>query len=207
LHEELADPRATTLAMLRLTRTFAVQMVGNFGWLDTPAPKVTTALWFALWGSVVLAGLVLATPRRRLGLVAALGAVIAAPIALQIPVAVSAGIVWQGRYTLPLMVGVPVIAAACVSGAMYKATRVNASVVRAATGVAIVAHVLAFYWAARRYAVGLEGPLLTSEPAWRSPISFLPAVGLYTATMLCLGWFVWSAVRSRPDTDPMVVDG
>src|SRR5207253_3606760 len=87
------------------------QMVGKFGWLDTSSPTLTYMFWTAAIGLVVLLALGFAS-RRDAGLVAALVALtIAVPVAIDSSQARRVGLGWQGRWTLPFAVGVPIIAA------------------------------------------------------------------------------------------------
>jgi Predicted membrane protein (DUF2142) len=84
-------------------------MVGYFGWVDTPAPGLTLVLWTAALG--VLVALAISFARRRVALVIAglLGMIILVPELLEYIEARTFGFGWQGRYTLPLAVGLPIL--------------------------------------------------------------------------------------------------
>jgi hypothetical protein len=81
------------------------QMVGWFGWLDTPPPLAVHLAWAA--ALLVLLGLALRrAPARPVALVALLAvAVLAVPVILEARSISEVGYFWQGRYTLPLAVG------------------------------------------------------------------------------------------------------
>jgi hypothetical protein len=180
LFPEFAAPRLVAAVMLLATPALVDQMIGNFGWLDTSAPYPTILVWYATVSALLLVALVQRGQRRaRIGILAVLAAVVLVPIALTIPTAEAAGIVWQGRYTLPLAVGLAplsVLLLAPLRGEVASMLDRLATLSVCAVG---VAHVGAFYWAARRYAEGSEGLWVTVDPRWGSPLGFLPAVALY----------------------------
>ena len=85
------------------------QMVGYFAYLEAPPPKSLLVVWGVLGGVAVLGALALGTWRQRLVLVALMVAAFAFTV---VPEAISAhrfGYIWQGRYTLPVAVGIPIL--------------------------------------------------------------------------------------------------
>lgn len=187
LYPQFSAPRLVVAVMLLATPSFLEQMIGDYGWLDTPSPFPTTQAWSAVTATVVL--IALAMPgfrRRRAALVALLALVVAVPIALSIPTAEAAGIIWQGRYVLPLAVGVPLLAVPLLATASRPTALLWRRMAVFMIALLAIGHVFAFYWAARRYAVGAEGVWLTLHPDWSSPIGFLPAVALYTLLVAAL---------------------
>ncbi len=205
LYPQYANPVAAARVLLGFTNAYLHQMIGEFGWLDAPAPPVTTLLWFVAIGSLLLVSLAIrGRIRGSLTIVVASLAVFAAPFVLQIPTAVDAGIIWQGRYALPAAVGVPMVASAVLSrapAAVVETTRVMTGWI---VGGLAVAHVSAFLWASRRYSEGLDGELLTGRPEWSSPIGYLSGVGIYTLVVALLSWLAWRDLRteSSPQTAP-----
>lgn len=196
---------ATTVAKIVLgdTNQYLQQMVGDFGWLDAPSPPLTTTLWAVAAGSLLLVALAVAGwSRRGVALVLAALVVVGAPVALQIPTAVNTGIVWQGRYTLPVAVGVPMVAAVALTGGPSGLDDLVRRIARWVVPTIAVAHVAAFWWAARRYAVGLTGQLITGSPQWSSPIGYVTAVALYALVVGAVGGAVWWSLRPsrQPDT-------
>lgn len=196
LYPQYASPLRVGRAVLSETYAYTLQMIGDFGWLDAPSPPVTTVVWFVVAGALVLVTLAAPLRRRvRLALFLSILVVVGAPVALQIPTAVDTGIIWQGRYTLPVAVGVPVVAAIAftsVPGPLDDLVRRMARWVVPAVG---VAHVAAFWWALRRYSVGLNGQLITRSPAWTSPLGYLSAVALYTAVVAAVAGAAWLSLR------------
>jgi hypothetical protein len=131
------------------------EAIGVLGWLDTFAPSWVYVLWVAAFGLAV--GVALAVGAGRAALLAAavlaVGAVL--PWFLELVQGNDSGTYWQGRYTLPLLVGAPITLA--VAG---RATRPAAAVDRVAVTLVVAATVVPVVaaWAAvRRWAVGVEG--------------------------------------------------
>ncbi len=105
-----AGPVQIATIMLDRTFEFAVGYVSFLGWLDTPGPPGTLAVWATLIiGSIVVA-LSVADRAGRITVACLTAAVIFLPALLQIPLAKDVGLIWQGRYILALVV---VLVTAC----------------------------------------------------------------------------------------------
>jgi len=195
VHPELAAPRLVAAVMLLSTEVFVEQMIGNFGWLDTAAPYPTVLGWVASAATLLLVAV--ATPigaRLRAAIVALGAAVLLVPIALTIPTAQAAGIVWQGRYVLPLAVGLPLLAGLLLGDIRGEVGRLLDRVHTLTILLLGAAHVAAFYWAARRYAEGLDGLWGTLTPEWNPPLGFVPAVAMYVVLIAACGVLAWRAI-------------
>ena len=206
---QYGNPLRVVRAVLSLTNAYTLQMIGDFGWLDAPSPPLTTALWLVAAGALLLVTLAAPLDRRvRAAFMLAALVVVGAPVALQIPTAVDTGIIWQGRYTLPVAVGVPMLAAVGLTftrGPLHELVRRMARWIVPALA---IAHVAAFWWAMRRYSVGLNGRFLTLSPAWSSPLGYLSAVALYALVIAAVAAVAWRSLRpsgtpanSRPTAD------
>lgn len=200
LHPEFAQPRLVIAVMLLSTQTFIEQTIGNFGWLDTEAPFPTVLAWFAAASALLfLAFAAPAARRAKLAVVLLAGAVILVPIALTVPTAEAAGIVWQGRYALPLALGLPLLGGLLVSPVTGDAGRLLDRVHALTIPLLALGHLTAFYWAARRYAEGADGDWLSFSPEWSSPLGFVPAVGLFSLVVAALAWETWRSLRRTAD--------
>jgi hypothetical protein len=120
----------------------------------------------------LLVGLGLALGRRRLAIAIAtlLGLIVLVPALLEFIEAERFGFGWQGRYTLPLAVGLPILCGYTL--AQEPARVLQRGRLTTVLGVAfVVAHLLAFWQNMRRYTVGSDGPLLfwTDADSWRWP--------------------------------------
>jgi len=196
LYPAFADPRTVVLSVVGKGSEYLLNMIGDYGWLDAPSPPVTFIAWYAMVGAVLLLAFSAARPaRRRLALLLLVLGVAGAPLALQVPTAVDTGLIWQGRYALPLAVGVPVLAALVVGVDRRPEGELLRRVARGALPVVLVGHVAAFYWASRRYAEGLTGEVVTLHPDWSSPIGYLTGTALYAALATALAWFAWRSYR------------
>lgn len=204
LFPQYAGPLTVARTVLANTHQYLQQMVGDFGWLDAPSPAVTTTAWAVAVGSLLLVAIAFAGwSRPGIALTLAAIVVVAGPVALQIPTAVNTGIVWQGRYTLPFAVGVPMVAAVALGSRPSGLEELLRRVARWIVPVVAVAHVAAFWWAARRYAVGLSGHLLTRSPQWSSPVGYLSAVALYAVVVSAAALGVWWSLRRPAPRDPV----
>ena len=163
------------------------QGVGNFGWLDTPAPRFTLAIWATLCVALVAAVVLAGSKRALLSVLLALLASFIVPVASLIAAARSYGYIGQGRYFLAIWVSVPIVAAGFVgldarsrvalpfgvarpSGVALQSGVALPSGVAVRSGLALRPRVAigalvasgqtaAYYWALRRYTVGTRGPL------------------------------------------------
>jgi hypothetical protein len=172
------------------------EAIGVLGWLDTFAPAWVYVLWVAAFGLAVGVALAVGAGRAALlaGAVLVVGAVL--PWFLELVQGNDSGTYWQGRYTLPLLVGAPIALAVAARATLPAAAvdRVAVTLVVAATVVPVVTA-----WAAvRRWAVGVEG---TWAP-WRwdtydAPVPPLVALVVLTLASAALGVAVLLAA-ARP---------
>jgi predicted membrane protein DUF2142 len=169
------------------------QMVGVFGWLDTPAPNATFLIWLLAVGALVGLAVVFASRRWLVAMLAAFAATAVLPPLLEASQARDVGFQWQGRYTLPLAVGIPVLAAFSVpAGAPLVRRRIGIGLTVALS----LASWLAYAQALRRYAVGANGTLLFFKgAAWTPPIA---SVVLLVAYLAAAGGFIWYSSVATP---------
>ncbi len=191
---------------LRLTEYRLRQGIGNFGWLNTPVPEAIFALWTAVVAAVVAAGLYLSSRCRR-ALPVLVIAIIAMPIILESPRIDTIGTYWQGRYWLPLLIGVPLVAASQVSARKRASDRTVAVTVLALGFVLAIAQVWAFVAALDRYEYGLgAGPHTIGR--WAPPGGSELVIGLFVFGIVllqgftvfnCIGRGPTSRIRPAPD--------
>jgi hypothetical protein len=115
-----------------------------------------------------------------------IGLTLALPIASDFMLRSRVGFQWQGRYTLAIATGIPVLAAFAVGFGEItsaKRRRVGWSLV---VGLG-AAQVLAFAQALRRYSVGADGKLwFFTDPRWTPPVPGLVLVLVFTAAIFAL---------------------
>lgn len=178
------------------------QAIGVFGWLDTRMSRPAYVLWKAILAVLVVLAVTVARRRQRLvvaGLVMA-GAVVTLGVAvLNRPTGFGA----QGRYVLPFLVAVPLVAGETLfAGGLRPAFRPRWFPLAVAATAAVV-QADAWYTNARRYAVGLPGPLLfLGRSEWAPPLGWvfwMVVVGLGTGLLAVAGL---AGVNRSPVTAP-----
>jgi len=187
-------PALGLIESLRRWPRLGREAVGLFGANALPAPRAVLWVWAAVTVGVLAAGWWGATRRGRtvLAAVAAVGFVLTTGAdGFNLP---PIGFDWQGRYGLPLYVGLPILAGhLAASATARRAAAQTARLDRAArVGVVLLAaaQVVAFVAVARR--VGMGDPSgwevldFVTRPVWSPPLP--PALGLaaFTAGMVTL---------------------
>lgn len=162
------------------------EVVGVFGWLDTAlAPREYT---FYIAAAVFLLGM-LATAvdtRHLLGLAVLVAAAYVVPIAIQAAQWNSVGPVWQGRYTIPLLLLVTMMAAMVASERSDDAFAWRLAVVGVpVTGLLAYVHVRAYFTQLRRNVGGVGGGAF--DGAWEPPLTAELQLGLYVV-LVALTW-------------------
>lgn len=189
------QPAAAILeTSLGRSSVYLQDMVGIFGWLDTSSPLATYVCWYAL---VALVGLLAAVVARRrqayvLGLLAA--AIVVVPVVACAVEAHRFGYVWQGRDTLPLAVGLPVVSGALLGRSAF--ARFGGRLTAIIGAVVVLAQVGAFAEALRRYAVGTSGADVGFlwQPAWHPPVGLAVLLGAEVVVLVASAALVQSAV-------------
>jgi hypothetical protein len=160
-------------------------MLGVLGWLDTEIPVVAqTAISVVLVGLVVTA--LLRAPRQVA--VVLVGVIVATAGAVLGFGALRPDYV-QGRYLLPLAVGVPLLAGL---GLAESRRRLPAAALGAGLGLVALAQTVAFYAVLRRYAVGIDGPWwFPPATGWEPPVPELVLLVVHTLAvgLLALHWY------------------
>ncbi len=183
------------------TGTWLQQMVGFFGWLDTPSPLLTYLVWYAAIGLVVLLAMSCVTLRYGGVLLLLMAIVLFVPVMIAYSQAHQLGIGWQGRYTMPMAVGVPLMAVALIErspGLRWIGPRL-ATPLCVAVGVAEFA---AFAEALRRYTTGETGPIDYLHGPWQPPLG---ATVMTVAAFVLIGLLV-AFIGHLVTADPARVD-
>lgn len=170
------------------------EAVGVLGWLDTSIPESAFALWCCAAGLVVMVPLVLRRNRRALGSVAALVLFVVVAWLLEIVQGRTAGLFWQGRYGLPMLMGFVLIA-----GLTSGADRVIGRVASFVPGVvAVVVWNFAFLQALRRWGVGENGSIRPwAWDTWGAPVPVVALIALHVGASVGLLWVCWRDLVSE----------
>jgi hypothetical protein len=205
-----APVNLATAEIIRITTGQAFdrywEMIGWFGWLDTPTPALVRVPWTIVLGALVFVAILWTTRRQVLVLLGLVVATIVVPIVIESATYADAGsLTWQGRYTLPLAVGVPILAGVALSGSERGRQFATRRLMLCIGIVLGVAQIVAFAQNLRRYTVGYYGDLQFWRHArWSPPlppllvtISFIIAVAVF---MWWLLWIVPNQAEGRPAT-------
>ena len=180
------------------TGAWIQQMIGNFGWLDTPSPLATYLIWYVATGFVVLLALGSSTPRGAIALLGLTAMVVFVPVIISYQEVHRLGLVWQGRYILAMAVGIPILSAALIDAADALA-RFRARITVIVCICIGVGDFAAFLTSQRRYASGLPGPINPANGSWGPPLGngFMTVWSL-VATALLVGAIAFVVSRPRP---------
>lgn len=177
-----ASPLLGFFGMIAKTGDSLVEMVGNFGWLDTPAPVEVLVIWVLLIGSITAWALVLARGAALRFTVALFGAFLVLPALAQAAFIQGGGWIWQGRYTLPLL------AMLLVGASVVLAVHFDAMLARTARLIGIVVAIgwsggqlYSFAAALHRYTIGASESWIDMvvAPRWSPPLGVVPILALY----------------------------
>lgn len=201
-HQDLAT---SIRGMWSDTPGYLVQLVGVLGFLDTSVSYFAIVAWYAVVGMLLLLAFALGSRRLRVALLLTVVAVVALPIAIGAPDVPKVGYAWQGRYTLPLAVGLPLLAAFALDQhrELLRPFRRRLTVVIAL--VLGAAEILTVWTALHRWAVGVAGPMDIYGARWQAAHSttgfLLVALVVIVAFQAWLVHLATVAARVPPDED------
>jgi predicted membrane protein DUF2142 len=180
---------------------YTIMIIGNAGWLDTPAPFGVQA---AVIGAVsVLLGLalMLATRRQNLAILILLAGVVAIPVAALAYLGPTLGPpIWQGRYLLWWVAGLPVVAGMVISRSVDRLPGTLARRLPTLTAVVIAAGQFGMWsTAALRFGVGLGVSVTSPHATWAPPGGWITPLILLTAGLTVM---ILLTVPRRATGDP-----
>ncbi len=174
----------TTLAIdiVMQTDDNLVEAIGVLGWLDTVVPAVVVDLWLVAFGMLLAAALA----RRRYSAVTwavtLAATIVVTSWVLELVQGNPSGLYWQGRYSIPLLVGVPVL----LTSGMRRAREYPDLTLGVVGLLALVLLNVAAWAAARRFGVGTSGSYLPTR--WDTTIQPVAPVFLLTAHAAATAW-------------------
>ena len=154
-------------------------MFGWFGWVEFAAPPLA---FFLCIGAIALAigfSSLVAGSKKTLMVILCLAAVIFLPIISEGIKAKTSGFGYQGRYTLALAVGLPILAMWVRGNRLNRSDTRTFSVLAIATSA--LASILCLNFALQRYTVGLNG-----RKFWMLSPDWLPPGGLPLIALLAV---------------------
>lgn len=179
------------------------QMVGVLGWADVVLPRWVVVGWYAVLAALLVA-VVRRVDARALLALAGIGVVtLLVPVLADLRSADEIGLVWQGRYTLPVAAGLPILGGLLVDRDRSGATAAERWWSGAAVAALGTGHVVALWAVLRRFRVGVDGsPLaaLGTEGA-ALPVPGWAVVGCALSVVVGAA-AVQTLVRGRHASDP-----
>jgi len=177
------------------------QLIGIMGYNDNPLPSWLIASWVVLTLALVVAALVVGRWRERLALGAVTAFAALSPVVMALMSGRRYGLIWQGRYTLPLAIGVPLLASWVLGRRVPRHSRMVAGL-----GVAIVVFAGAGQFVAHlqsmtRYVLGLPHGLFQylSGGPWRPPL-LSPGLLFVVALIISVAYSAFFIVLLAPPT-------
>jgi hypothetical protein len=170
------------------TPDYIRQMVGVFGWRSTTPPLALAIAWSLAILIVLAVALLLSKQRARFAIVLAGVATIGLPVIMEAVQAHGRGFPWQGRYGLPLAVGLPITASIALSQTQSLRTQIRRSLVWLVVIVTACAQVVAHASAMRRYVVGNGGSWwYLFADGWAPPLPAWSLLLIVVAAATALG--------------------
>jgi hypothetical protein len=172
------------------------EAVAVFGWQDVPAPSFVWWLWGILLLGLFAVAFVVGRPRQRLALAALAAGGLAGTLIVAVLVINPTHFPMFGRYSLVVTGLAPLYAGDVIASEWDRTRSLVARILfpAVATGVAL-AHGLSFAANARRYAVGLDGPVaFLGQSRWHPPGSWVP---WFLLAGLALAGFVAAGASER----------
>jgi hypothetical protein len=175
------------MIMLDRTYDFFPQYIGTMGWLDTPVPELVTMVWSALMVAALVVPFCIRPLRNWTGYWVALAMLYIVPALLQTVLWRSMGFVWQGRYTLPLVVVLFITIGLGLRKLRFPKNGLAVKAVKIIFWLVTACHTLAYVYVLRRYVVGISEvanwQTLFSSPDWQPPLGWLVLTVLYLAAI------------------------
>jgi hypothetical protein len=177
---------------LRSLPTSAGEAVTSLGWNEFHPPLLVSLLWTLAWLLTVV--VVRLRPSRDLMLWLLI--VWATPVLFEVVLAGSIGPIWQGRYSLPMVMALPAFV-------MLTDPRAASRLVRPMVVVVALVETVTYWATVRRYAVGSRGSWLLTD-AVRSSVAVGPRAWVVVHLVLVgvMSGTLWrsASAAARPPT-------
>jgi hypothetical protein len=174
-----------------------IEAIGLLGWLDTPLPWLAIVAWLFALG-ILAARSLFNRPGPAIWATVLLATTILTSWIFELYQGNTSGQYWQGRYSVPLIIGIPMLLAVGSSN-----THVERNIARLAAGIALTVLNIAAWAAARRWGVGNDGSLLP----WRwdtihQPVAPIVLLVVLAGASACLWLLLYSSADN--ETQPRI---
>lgn len=184
-------------------RRVLAEVIGVFGALDSPMPAFAYLVWLAMLAALVLAALRVGRRRDRVVMLALAGGLVVLTVAVAALNLAQTGFGMQGRYVLPMVVTLPLLAGEVWARRPGTAPSLRYTHLAPALvfGVAGVLHAVGWYANARRAAVGTDGSwMFMGSSEWSPAIGWYPLASLVA---LSVGALVLCAAHAARQPAPL----
>ncbi|MEY2415282.1 MAG: hypothetical protein QOH53_616 [Ilumatobacteraceae bacterium] len=176
------------------------QTIGVLGWLDTTLPFFVYAAWIVALAVVLIIHLRNANPRGIVAFVALVAAWLALPLIVNGFTNSRAGLTYQGRYSLPIFVGLVFLPMWSDRPTLRWPRLPQHWLVGIVLGLVVVAEVGAFWQMLRRFGVGAYGKIiLTGRLPWQPSVTPMALIAINAIAMLAVSWLAlrpWRQVET-----------
>jgi len=176
------------------------QTIGVLGWLDTTLPFFVYVAWIVALVVVVIIHLRGANPRGVVALLALAAAWLALPLIINGFTNSRAGLTYQGRYSLPIFVGLVFLPMWSDRSTLRVPRLSQRSLVGVVLGLVVVAEVGAFWQMLRRFSVGADGKIiLPGRLSWQPSVDPMVLIAINAIAMLAVSWLAlrpWRQVET-----------
>jgi hypothetical protein len=187
-------------------------MIGSFGRHVSAGPPVNF-VWLAAVTLLLLTALLLGSIRERLALVLVIAASAVVPVAAEVSTYAKTGFTWQGRYILPIAIGV-VLMSGMIASRRLRSIPAGRRWDGVARNLVVpllgAAQLLAFGAALKRYSMGLSSdfPFGDHVVTWEPPgggWTWIIVMGLFC--VLFAVWLRWVAATPGPEEKSPAIAG
>ncbi len=190
---------ALGIELLQRLPSYLQQIVDGFSYYDTNPPDVIFLAWAMPLGLLLIAAFAWGTPVQRYRLALLITGTLAIPVIADVATVNTYRFPFQGRYFMPLAVGIPLLAAFTAGRAGVLPQARQASLVRIMTVLMLPFQLLSLGYVMDRWqsGLGVGRSLNPLQGSWH-PVSgsALPLL-LMTIGLTALGALVWRATRPR----------
>jgi hypothetical protein len=180
------------------------EMVGKLGWMELELPALAYLAWFMMLGYLLVAGFVAGGWAHRVRTISLFVVTMGVTEVLVATSVQKLGFISQGRYMMPTLVGLPLLAV----HAMTLSDDHERSLLRVAAGVLLPVHLLALCMGMARWQQGVEYPPHLDPFAgdWEPPLGTFPPVILGLCGLAALLALLWRTNRDRPGVTAVAVE-
>jgi hypothetical protein len=189
------------VAMLDKTVYFMVEYVGVLGWIDTLPPPAAVYAWVLGFGAMLFLAFTARPVRGRWVMALLTLTVIVVPLALQASSSEKLGWIWQGRYTLAMVVTLILAAGVTTRFRRFRVTPWTKSMVRWGLVLGALAHVYVFMEGLRRYTIGVMDHVNWTEmfqPEWQPPGTWQLLAVAYLVLLAVSGTLLYRLLTAAP---------